>query len=290
MKIKTNDQLTQKRPSLKKEGTVIVRHISKVREFLTAGVKGVSNGAIEGSKVQLNFPLNYEDPLESYLTGLSLEDGTYLEDALGLVRGSLTARNSEYLNTTFFEFNKATDEILDLSAPYNQLKYAVLLANANKVVFSNETRMDKPNAEFEIIDEDVKSESIISKTELEFSAIEAYRNLNSIEMKNVLITAGIRTDSLSENKIKEKIALLVKSEPKLFLKLVEEAKEPLTVMVNDWIYYHIIEVTNSGYATQDEKRTLLGRTKNDVKLFIQDPVNKDLINILNTRLTKEKKG
>lgn len=276
--------------SLKKEGTIIVRHISKVRDFLTNGIKGVSNGALEGSKVLLNFPLNYKDPLESYLTGLSLEDATYLENALELPKGCLSARNSEYLSTTFFEFSKATDEILDLSAPYNQLKYAVLLANREKVVFSNETRLDKPNAEFEIIDDDVKSEAIISKTELEFSAIEAYRSLSSVEMKNVLITAGIRTDSLSENKIKEKIALLVKNEPQLFLKLVQESKEPLTVMVNEWIYYHIIEVTNSGYATQDDKRTLLGRSKNDVKLFIQDPVNKDLVNILNTRLNIAKKG
>lgn len=214
----------------------------------------------------------------------------YLEECLGLPKGSMSPNilNNFWNDYTRRGLNSVVlskeDTILDLSKPYDYIKWLILKANKDEICISHEeyTLRPKPSYRFELID---FAEQDKINTDMMNIEIQAYEIMGSIKsdywkLKTLLeiITNKIYASSSSLNYFQSEIHKLIKRDIYLF---VDKANDPLLdykILINKAVDKHIIIRRNSTYYYEGQPMCDSGQesTLNIAAHWLSLPKNSDI--------------
>lgn len=202
----------------------------------------------------------------SVYTGLNEEDRKRLEP---LVHQDLKP-SSDYWKTFFI---RMTDKplILDLSDPYDELKY--LFLKGHKLVQSSLDNK-KATAKYVIINQEAEAKEVNKRSKVKRDAIKAFDKMSATDMKKALRLYGYRAETISSEQIEAKLYDLVESDPDKFLYTwVDNKSRDTQFMIEEAISKNILRKNKSAYMYGTE---IIGNSIEDAIAFLDDKKNQDL--------------
>lgn len=229
---------------LRKE-IIVVRHIP--REYRLAGNNPkhvLSEGMAESSYRKLTVPMLRSGQLQDVLT---TDEKKYLEKTLGLPDNGLSVYRTEnnYWLNLYIRLEK-TETKLDLSNPYDYIKYKVLLANKNLVCPDLKTLQEKPKATYEYVMISEGEESKVNMGRIN-ARKEAYKEYGKIENDKDILRLVVETmtsrpvaRTTSVEKLAEQIDNLIENNAKLFLSIIQDPLLKTKVLIRNGIEAGVI--------------------------------------------------
>lgn len=171
-----------------------------------------------GVKTRLGVPINAQG---NQVTGLSAEDETRLEEALGydkgtLRKGDIRGDKVNYWTNYTVDFDEGI-KTLNLEIPEEELQYKVLLANKGKVAKNILELKTNPNALFVIVNEEDEAVKENKRGKNKRVAYSLFDEMATADMKNILMLYGRPAESSSPAVIENQLQKLLEDDPALFL-------------------------------------------------------------------------
>lgn len=206
-------------------------------------------------------------------TGLTVEDATRLEKAMGYVEGTL-APASSFWDTYCV---RITDKpmYLNLENPEDELKY--LFAKGHKRVAFGTANI-RPSHDFVLINTEVEAEQANVASKAKREAFKAYDKMSIEDMRKCLRLYGHKTENLSNELIESKVFELLEKDPGKFMSLwvnnkhketqfiIESAIAKNIIRKQKNIYYYGTEVI--GHSLQDTIATMDSKENQDIRIAI----------------------
>lgn len=209
----------------------------------------------------------FYDRFGSRITGLSKEDeirlGEYFKQDL-----SPTSAFWDDFKITM----RSKDTFLDLNKPEDELKYKVLKSHFRVKASSDD---NKPNADYEIVDENVEARSVISKADEKIKAYRTYADLTSLDKADVLrlYPGYARTDNISPDIIDAKLLTELEKDYAKFNRLVSDINRDMKVFLKDLVSANILVKNKTSFKYGKD---VLGHNEDSTIDHLNDPENQGL--------------
>lgn len=202
-------------------------------------------------------------------TGLSAEDASRLEKAIGYPEGHLR-QQSDFWNTFAIKLGRK-DLVLNTDKPEDELKY--LFLKKHKRVADGLSKVT-PGTDYVLINKDAEAEqrNVINKVKRE-----AYRELDkmSIEsMRKCLRLYGIKSDTMSNELVEAKMSEQIEISPEKFmLKWVNNPNKEINYVIEEAVAKNIIRKNRTQYFFGTD---MIGNGVDDVAAYLNDKKNQDI--------------
>lgn len=209
----------------------------------------------------------FYDRFGSRITGLSKEDevrlGAYFKQDLSPT-------------SSFWDDFKVTmhskDTFLDTDKPEDEIKYKLLQVHyrVKSSSFDN-----KPNADYEIVDEKVEAISVVSRAEEKIKAYQTYATLTNLEKTDILrLYPGYsRTDNISPEIINAKLLSELEKDFAKFNRFVSDINRDMKVFLKDLVTAGILKKNKTAYKYGND---VLGHNDESTIEHLNDPENQSL--------------
>lgn len=239
---------------------ITIRHINKESGNITNPKHILFGGMAEGASRTFVVPRLKSGVFTNVLTK---EEKAFLEDAMGLEYGALSAirKVNNYWETVSVRLTKQ-DNYLDLSSPTDYIKYKVLLANKDLIAPSLQALQDEPKAtyQFVIISEGEENKhardnmSAIMKCYKEYGKVEN----DSYILRVILESIGGRATAPNSKLefLQEKINDLIQADSKLFLRVITDPYLNTKALIKKAVEAGIIANRDNHYYLREDNTPL----------------------------------
>ncbi len=244
--------------------TITIKPVTKIK---FSGVSSYSNAKTTFESAQLA-------PGGSYNTGITKEEETIYEEALGLPKGTLNKNNASFwghiLNLTL-PMDKSYTMVID--SPEEELRYKIILAHG--LIANNELELSKnQKALFYIEDKEAKAKIEELSIDLSFTASEIFHGLTTDEKKGYLKLYGkTGVDTMSDRIIKTELFKEITKDPKKFIELSKNPDITLRIQIQDMLEKGTLKRKGNYYNFEDE---VIGTSIDSVVAFFKDIKNQSL--------------
>lgn len=236
-----------------------------------------------------------------YKNVLTNEEKDFLEKALGLDSNALSVYNTEKNYWDDYKIHIVAKDglTLDLSDPFDYIKYKVLLANTELVAPSVQERLDRPKATYlyELVHEE--EETILENAKMD-ATMASYKEFGKIDNDfNTLRVLSELLDSrpyAANNKIeffKSRINQLIQADPKKFHKAITDPLLHAKVLLRIGTENGIITKRGDYYYLKSDGSPLCGpgeeSTLTVAAQYINMPAHQDIKFLLENEISAKKK-
>jgi hypothetical protein len=211
-------------------------------------------------------------------TGLTKEDETRLEEAMGFDKGHLRRGSVAGLEpmvnywTTFTVDMLDTDTItLDTSKPEDEIKYKVLLARKDVAKDMNELK-NMPYAAFVLFNDDDEAEKANVRGKAKRLAYTLFESLSPEDMRNLLLIYGESTDTNSNAVVESKLEKYMEDDYNKFLDVARDSNLKDKVFIAKLSRAGIIKKSGQQYVEEGTNEHLAYTTE-ELVAFLQDKKN-----------------
>lgn len=217
-----------------------------------------------------------------YKTGLTEEEERIYEKKLGLPEGKLKRNSLFWAELTIRVAGKSIK--LDLDNPLDFLKYKAAL-ESTKIANSVTEKGKWPDAMFVIFDEEEEAKRENVKISAKRKAYAKFGTMSAEDMRSFVKLIGKRKPEGTSNEVIENItANFVETSPDQFLKIVDDARFEIKVMIEDLMSAGLIHKAGSYYKNGDE---IMGHTIDEVADYLADDKNQQIVIAFKKRLKKK---
>lgn len=271
---------------------VIVRYIRRKIGMASNVSKDhiIAGGMLNGSTRKFCVPLTRQGVIKNILTD---EEKEFFEKTMGIELS--VYKNPDFWTTRRVELRKG-DNYLDLSDVMEYINYKILLANSDKIAVGLENSKGNLNYSYVIIKEgeEVKMErtsfstkkkafKLYSKIETSQSTLRSIVKL--IENKAISKTADIEW-------LQGQVERIIDQKPEAFVNLMEDTNFDIKTLISSAEDAGVIIRTNKRYSTSDgldlAREGEISTFENAVK-FLSDPLNQEIVDIIELKLNKTSK-
>jgi len=181
--------------------------------------------AFTGARTRLGVQI---DRYGNQVTGLTKDDESRLEEAMGFEKGHLKKGSVAGLVpqvnfwTTFtVDFIDTDTLILDTSIPEHELQYKVLMSRTDIAKDLNDLK-NKPNALFVLFNDDEEAEKANVRGKSKRLAYTIFEGLSPEDMRNMLLLYGETSDSSSNAVVENKLEKYMEDD---YAKFVQTAND-----------------------------------------------------------------
>lgn len=263
---------------------IVVRHIPRESRMVGNNPKHVLFGGMAETAVKTyTVPQLRSGTLADPLTK---EEKKFLEKELGLRDNALSVHNKENNFWSNYQVRLGKDDnYLDLRDPEDYIKYKVLLMNVNSICPSLEALQEKPKATYEFVLVSEGDQEKATMKRVNFRK-EAYKEFGKIEgdaaTLRLVVESMTQRPFAASTKLEalvDRLEPLIENDPKLFLKIVQDAHLKTKVLIREAIdagavvqraeqlYYNGQPLCDSGEATLSVAATYLDKPKNQEMKF-----------------------
>lgn len=221
----------------------------------------------------------YYDNFGSMNTGLSDDDAERLGKIL----------DKDLRNTSAFWYDYRvimTDKelVLNLNKPEDELKYKFL---ENHYLVSKSESDLNPKAVYMIHNETEEAKSINTSATVKVKAYTLYSALTNEQKKDVLrLYPGFsKTDNVGDVIIDARLFEQMEKDPSRFVKLVEDKKRDMKVLLKDLVTNKILRKNKNAYYYGEDA---LGHDEESTITYLDDPSNQSLKIVLMQELESKK--
>lgn len=205
----------------------------------------------------------------SKYTGLTTEDESRLEKALGFAEGTL-ARFSPYWTTFQIKLGEKP-LVLHTENPWDELKYMFLKSHKNVAVGVNDT---KPNTDYLLIQKDAEAKEANLYNRNKIDAIVEFKKMTLEDMRKCLRLYGVKSDNISGELVEATLFDLIEKDPqKFFMKWVNNTNKNIEYIIEAALAKNIIRKSRNVYYYGTET---IGQSLQDAASHIDNPKNQDL--------------
>lgn len=231
----------------------------------------------------------------AYVNVLTKDEKDYLEQVMGMEYNALSVYNRPEENfwsdanpsgISHITLSKQ-DTYLDLSNPNDYIRYKIALANRDFIAPSIEELQERPRATYQFVilraDEEMRNaQQQMSNTMLSYKEFGKFEH-NKDAMRFIILTiTGNELDSKSsEVYLQTKINELIQSDPKLFLKVVQDELFPTKLLLRQALQagavakrgdYYYNKTDNSPLCKDGENPTLANAAR-----YLMGPRQQELL-------------
>lgn len=269
---------------------VIVRFIPKYNSRITNKRHVLYGGMAETGRRIFTVPRLSSGKLVNVLTD---SEKKYLEEAMGLEYNALSIYKKE--NNFWEDSNEEgvgrvtltkQDTYLDLSNPWDYIKYKILLANKDYIAPSQQALEDHPKATYQFVIIEEGQENKMANRRLTYT-MEAYMVFGSLKedkdtMRVIVETMTRRPLAAKVQKdfLQAKINDLIQGNAKEFLRIAKDEYLPTKVIIRNAVEYGIIAKRGDWYYMKKDNTPLCGDGEEPVlniaARFLNMPRNQEL--------------
>lgn len=262
-----------------KNETVVIRHIPKFNNGITDKRHPLYKGMLEGAEIKIQPKMLRNG---SYTNILTKEEKEFLENYLNKGENDLSIYNKEYWDNFFVSLSK-DDTLLDLSDPYDYIKYKVLATHIDLVAPNLDEQYRKASYKFVIIkqnEEDNQRKTKINKKSRAYMKYGVIENDKPALLYTIKVLTG-RTPATTSKilTLQTKVGELVEEETDSFLKLVDDADFSMKVFIDEGIRAGAILRRSDELYTVDNKPLLVSGDKATLEQavkFLNSPANQEV--------------
>lgn len=163
------------------------------------------------------------------------------------------------------------DLILDISDPYEELKY-LFLKGHKRVADGLADR--KPTANYVIINEESEAKEENKRNQLKRRALREFDKLSVGDMRKCLRILGHKADEVSNEVVEQRLSNLVESDPFTFLEnWVDNKKKETEFLVQDAVAKNVIRKNKNVYKYGTD---IIGHNLEAAIDYLDNPANQDL--------------
>lgn len=259
---------------------------------IAAGVSDnhiISGGMLEGSYRKFPVPMLRSGGLKNVLTK---EEKEFFEGPGGPYEGQNLSMYSDFWKDKYVTLYKI-GTVLDLSSPYDYLKYKMLLGWDSIIASSLKVFKENPSPAYQFYLERDGEETRLKSKELAVTK-QAWKNFNKIEDNREVLSAVIFlmtgkkvADNSNMEYLNTEVEKLVDAKADKFNELIGDAQFETKVLIANAERAGIIKKSKGQYETKDGLPiTEKGQpaTIQNVVAFINDPVNNEVKELILSRL------
>lgn len=199
-------------------------------------------------------------------TGLTKED----EDRLGEVLRINLSPSSPFW-VTFHVKMGSKDLILDLSDPYDEMRY--LFLKGHKRV-ANGLSDRKATANYVIINEEAEAKESNIRSKIRRQALREFDKMSITDMRKCLRILGNKADEMSSEVVEQKLGEFVDSDPASFIeKWVNNQTKETEFLVQEAVAKNVIRKNKNVYRYGTD---IIGHTLEDTVAYLDKTENQDL--------------
>lgn len=202
----------------------------------------------------------------SIYTGLSPEDKTRLEQALGQDLSPM----SKFWETYFIRIGDK-DVYIDPSTPRGELDY-LFLKNNKRVAKS----LDKilPSNDFILIDENEEAKVVNEYNRNKRQALKELDKLSPSDKRKAVRIYGINPDTSTDEMVENRLTEFIEKDPKKFFDLwVENKQRDTEFLIKQAVALGIMSKSKSIYKYGQD---VIGHTLEDAINYLDNPLNQDI--------------
>lgn len=199
-------------------------------------------------------------------TGLTKED----EERLGEKLRIDLSPSSPFWSTFHIKMS-SKDLYLDISDPYEELKY-LFLRGHKRVADSLSDR--KATANYVIVNEEAEAKEVNKYSQLKRRAFKEFDKLSVGDMRKCLRVLGRNSDDLSNEVVEQKLNDFIETDPTTFLeKWVNNSNKDTEFLVQEAVSKNVIRKNKNVYKYGTD---IIGNNLEATIDYLNDPANQDL--------------
>lgn len=202
-------------------------------------------------------------------TGLTKEDQTRLERALGYLPGHLS-QESPFWDTFAIKMGKE-DLIIFPDQPFDELKYLFLKNHKDGCEGFDNVRI---NSEFVLINKDSEAEETNKRNKIKR---DAYRDLDKMsieEMRKCLRIFGISTTNMSNELVEAKLSEHIDKNPQKFIdNWVNNKDKEIRFLIEEALSKNVLRKNRTQYYYGTD---MIGDSINDAIAYLKDKQNQEI--------------
>lgn len=177
------------------------------------------------------------------------------------------------------------DLILNTDKPEDELKYKLLKAHYSVANSENDLN---PRAIFVIYNEEEEAKGINSSASIEIKAFTLLSKLTKEQKKDILrlYPSYTKTDNVADSIVDARLYEEMKKSPSKFVKLVEDKKRDMKIMLKDLVSNRILRKNKNAYYYGEDA---LGHDEESTITYLDDPANQSLKIVLMQELKSKDK-
>lgn len=270
------EETTDLKTCLKDEVWILKRNTTNTWMNLNKIESHLNRSDGEASKTVFCVSLNPKTGLPKEI--LTKDEKAYLSFALRLTEGDKSLEpGSEFLLNRVVEL-KGKEKIFNLTNPSDYLDLCIVRSNENLI---SEEGKFKTGADFTLSCENEKLEKQVNARKLKAEAYKLVSTLSIEEKKGILMLFGFNTVEMTDLSVEDKFGLLVEQEPKKVMDLNATPNFKGAVFIKKGIHKKVLK-DHGGHIFYNE--TLLGTSAEEAAIFLKDPANKHILDILKSEI------
>jgi len=267
---------TEIKTCLRDEVWVLKRNTSNTWMNLNQIESHLNRSDGEASKTVFCVSLNPKTGLPKEI--LTKEEKAYLTFALNLNPADKSLEpGSEFLLSKAVEL-KGKEKVFNLTNPSDYLDLCIVRSNENLI---SEEGKYKTGADFILTCENEKLEKQVNARKVKAEAYKLVANLSIEEKKGILMLFGFNTIEMTDLSVEDKFGLLVEQEPKKVMDISATPNFKGAVFIKKGIHKKVLS-NHGGHIFYNE--TLLGTSLEEAAVFLKDPANKHILDVLKSEI------